>query len=405
MRFLTCCLLTSAVVIPAAANADALKLKPLIDTRLRYENVDQTGIAKKANALTARARLGLEATSGQFVFLAEAEGVLALDNNYFSGVNSKSATYPIVADPQNVELNRVQLQYKGLPKTVVTVGRQRINLDDQRFVGSVGWRQNEQTFDAVRVTWAGLPRLSIDASYVWSVRTVNGVDGTGARPTAIPGSNWFGLVSYAAPIGTLTGFAYLVDQDLAAVQGFRLSSQSYGVRFAGSRPIAPGWKIGYIASAARQSDYRRNPNRYAASYYLAEANVSGKVLAATAGYEVLGADHGTALTSFQTPLASLFRFQGWAGKFGTTPPNGIRDLYGTLGANWKTKGLISGVGLGATWHHFDSDRLSQHYGDELDLLAQAKLKRFTVAARLARYKADQFQTDTTKGFLSVEWVL
>jgi hypothetical protein len=32
----------------------------------------------------------------------------------------------------------------------LTLGRQRINLDDQRFVGSVGWRQNEQTFDAVR---------------------------------------------------------------------------------------------------------------------------------------------------------------------------------------------------------------------------------------------------------------
>ncbi len=75
-------------------------------------------------------------------------------------------------------------------------------------------------------------------------------------------------------IGTLTGFAYLVDQDLAALQGFRLSSQSYGVRFAGSRPIAPGWKLGYIASVARQSDYRRNPNRYAASYYLAEGKLS-----------------------------------------------------------------------------------------------------------------------------------
>jgi hypothetical protein len=384
------------------AQAQDITLKPLIDARLRYEHVDQDGIADQADAATLRVRSGVQASTGPWSALVESEATIGIANHYNDGLNGRPL--PLVADPQNIEINRAQIRYAA-HKGSITAGRQVLDLADQRFVGPAPWRQNEQTFDAVRVTWAGIPRLSVDASYVWSVRTVNGVDGTGARPTAIPGSNWFGLVSYAAPIGTLTGFAYLVDQDLAAVQGFRLSSQSYGIRFAGSRPIAPGWKLGYIASAARQSDYRRNPNRYAASYYLAEANVSGKVVAATAGYEVLGADHGTALTSFQTPLASLFRFQGWASKFGTTPPNGIRDLYGTLGANWKTKGLISGVGLGATWHHFDGDRLSQHYGDELDLLAQAKLKRFTVAARLARYKADRFQTDTTKGFLSVEWVL
>lgn len=385
-----------------AAHAQDVTLKPLIDARLRYEHVDQDGIADTADAATLRVRSGVQASTGPWSALVESEATIGISNRYNDGLNGRPL--PLVADPQNIEINRAQLRYTA-HKASITAGRQVLDLADQRFVGPAPWRQNEQTFDAVRVTWAGIARLSVDASYVWSVRTVNGIDGTGARPTAVPGSNWFGLVSYTAPIGTLTGFAYLVDQDLAALQGFRLSSQSYGVRFAGSRPIGAGWKIGYIASAARQSDYRRNPNNYAASYYLAEANLSGKVIAATAGYEVLGADHGAALTSFQTPLASLFRFQGWAGKFGTTPPNGIRDLYGTLGANWKTKGPISGVGLGATWHHFDSDRLSQHYGDELDLLAQARLKRFTVAARLARYKADRLQTDTTKVFLSVEWVL
>src|SRR6185436_13070135 len=152
MRFLTCCLMSSAALLPAAAQA--VKLKPIVDTRLRYENVDQAGLAKDANALTARARLGVEATEGPLSFLVEAEGTLALNESYFSGLNRK-ATYPIVADPENIELNRIQVQYKGLPGTVVTAGRQRINLDDQRFVGSVGWRQNEQTFDAVRVEWSG----------------------------------------------------------------------------------------------------------------------------------------------------------------------------------------------------------------------------------------------------------
>jgi hypothetical protein len=30
-------------------------------------------------------------------------------------------------------------------------GRQRIKLDDDRWVGNVGWRQNEQTYDAARL--------------------------------------------------------------------------------------------------------------------------------------------------------------------------------------------------------------------------------------------------------------
>ena len=58
-------------------------------------------------------------------------------------------SYPVVADPENYDLNRLQLTNSSLPGTVITLGRQRILLDDQRFVGNVGWRQNEQTFDAL----------------------------------------------------------------------------------------------------------------------------------------------------------------------------------------------------------------------------------------------------------------
>src|SRR5688572_18115918 len=112
MRLLTCCLMSSAALLPAAAQA--VKLKPIIDARLRYENVDQTGIGHEADALTARARLGIEATEGPLSFLVEGEGTLALDEKYASGVNRKTSLpapigYPIVADPENVELNRIQV--------------------------------------------------------------------------------------------------------------------------------------------------------------------------------------------------------------------------------------------------------------------------------------------------------
>ena len=133
--------------------------------------------------------------------------------------------------------------------------------------------------------------------------------------------------------------------------------------------------------------------------------MSGKLLTATGGYEVLGADKGVALTSVQTPLASFFRFQGWASKFTTTPPDGLRDAYATVGANWKSKGWLSGYGIGATYHLFDSDRLSRRYGEELDLIASVKIKRYVITARYAHYKADTFATDTDKLFLTVDWVI
>jgi len=385
----------------SGAQAQDIALKPLIDARLRYEHVDQDGVADGADAVTLRIRSGVQASTGPISALLEAEGTIPFTTNYNDGFNGRAL--PVVPDPGNIELNRAQLSYAGNGMKL-TAGRQVLDFADQRFVGPAAWRQNEQTFDAVRVQYGGPKGLSIDAAYSWSVRTVNGIQGTAARPQSIGGDNWFATVGYATPVGTLSGFAYLVDQDAAAVSGFRLSSQTYGVRFAGSRPLSKSVKLGYVASHARQSDYARNPNRYAANYWLGEGSLTGKVLAGTIGYEVLGADKGVALTSVQTPLASFFKFQGWDSKFTTTPPNGLRDAYATLGANWKGAGWVSGYGLGATWHRFDSDRLSLHYGDELDLIASAKVKRYAAAIRYAHYRADTFATDTDKLFVTLDWV-
>lgn len=385
----------------SGAQAQDITLKPLIDARLRYEHVDQAGIADSADAMTLRLRSGAQADTGPFSALVEGEGTLAIDGHYNDGLNGRPL--PLVADAQTVQLTRAQVSYAANGMRV-TAGRQMLELADQRFVGSMPWRQNEQTFDAVRMQWSGIKGLSMDATYSWSVRTVNGIQGVGARPQSIGGNNWFGILGYATPLGTVSGFAYLVDQDAAAVSGFQLSTQTYGVRLAGSRALVGGLKLAYTGSFAQQGNYARNPNTYHADYWLGEGTLSGKVLAGTVGYEVLGAANGLALTSVQTPLASYFRFQGWAAKFAVTPPNGLRDAYATLGANWKTRGWVSGYGLGATFHRFDSDRLSQHYGDEVDLVASARVRHYTAAVRYARYRADAFATNTDRLFLTLDWI-
>jgi hypothetical protein len=399
--------LLAAALLGSAASADDITFKPLLDTRLRYETVDQDGIAKNADALTLRVRPGVQASDGAWSVLVEGEGTLAIANDYNDGTNGKTQ-YPAVIDPRNAELNRAQIRYATKDLTV-TAGRQLLELADQRFVGSSNWRQNQQTFDAVRVQWGQGAKtgrgFSADLSYSWSDRTVNGTHGKGARQQAISGDNVFALLNYGTSIGTMTGFAYLVDQDEKLVQNYGLSSQTYGVRFAGSRPLSKDVKIGYVASWGNQSDYHRNPNHYSADYWLAEATLTAKALTATGGYEVLGADHGLALTSVQTPLASYFKWNGWDAKFGTTPPNGLRDLYGTLGYGWKKVGPADAINLSATYHRFDSARLSQHYGNEWDLLATAKRGHTLFSVRYARYRADRFMTDTSKFWLQADWIL
>ncbi|WP_447751886.1 alginate export family protein [Sphingopyxis fribergensis] len=386
------------------ACAQEVTVKPLLDARLRMEMVDQDGLPDDADALTLRVRPGAQLSKGRWSALVEGEANLAILYDYNDGTNGKTG-FPLVADPPNLELNRAQLRYAGENGLALTAGRQRIELADQRFVGSAGFRQNEQTYDAVRLQWGKPKGLNADLAYSWSVRTVNGRNGAGARPQAIGGDNIFALVGYGTAIGTLSGFAYLVDQDEAAVQGFRLSSQTWGLRFAGSRPLARDVTLNYVASWARQSDWRRNPNDYAADYRLAEAGLVVGGFTATGGYELLGADRGIALTSVQLPLSSHFRFNGWAGKFVTTPPNGLRDLYASLGYGWKKAAGFDTIGVTAVWHRFDSDRMDQHYGDEIGVALTAKRGHTLGSVRYARYRADDFATDTDRLWLTLEYML
>ncbi|WP_311266998.1 hypothetical protein [Sphingobium sp. WCS2017Hpa-17] len=396
------CASAAVLAVAGPACAQDISLKPVAEARLRYEHVDQDGVAQEtADALTVRARAGLTASAGALSATIVGQGTLAIVDDYYDGLNG-AATRPIVADPQNVALYIAQLQYKTKALTL-TGGRQKIALDDERFVGNVAFRDNAQTFDAVRAELTPAKGLKLDVACAWSVRTIWGFQGKGVRQQAVSGDNILANLSYATPVGTLTGFAYLVDQDEAAVQAFRFSSQTYGVRLAGARPLSKAAKISYQLSYARQSDYHSNPNDYGADYWLADATLDVRGWKLNGGYEVLGASSGAAFTSFQTPLGTNFKFQGWADKFLTTPANGIRDLYVGGGYGWKQMGPLIGVALAASWHRFDSDRLDQHYGNEIDLLASAKAGKTALSLRYAHYEAKAMATDTDKVWVQADW--
>ncbi|HEX7877068.1 MAG TPA: alginate export family protein [Sphingobium sp.] len=419
------CFLLSASTLSAIAApvlAQDVTFKPIVEARLRYETVDQAGPApltsnRDADAVTIRMRAGGELSKGPFAFLAEAEGTLAIDENYNSGVNGKTL-YPMVPDPQNVEVNRVQLQYRTKP-LVVTLGRQRINLDDQRFVGSVAWRQNEQTFDAVRVEYMGVKNLKVDLTYAISARTIWGIDGgkfgSTNRPTQIDGDNIFANVSYKTKYGTLTGFAYLIDEDEPIAALLRNSSQTYGARFAGAVPLAKKVKLSYLASYARQSDYAKNPVDYAADYAAGELGLEVSAIKLTAGYELRGSDgNATGIAggfALQTPFATLHKFNGWADKFLTTPATGLQDRYASIAYTVPKVGKMGPLVASFLYRRFNSDRLSIHYGDEIDAQVTLKIdKHLSALVKYADYDRKGIASftgdaDTKKFWAQIDYAL
>ncbi len=393
--------------------AEGMTFDPMLDARLRWEDVDAT--AKTADAVTLRVRAGGEIkhkASGLSV-LAEGTGTLALATDYsaFPYANATSSqyrpTHATIPDPQDAAINRLQIAYQG--KVLgLTVGRQRINLDDQRFVGSVGWRQNEQTFDAVRGTVAYGP-LALDATYANSQRSIFGNDG-GLRK-AYGGEFVFLGAGLKHKLGSVKGFAYLLDYDKttfanAAARSTLDSSQTYGLRAAiAPVKLAKGISATLTGSYANQASFGNNAKHYNTDYYTWEGGLTVKDHTITGGYEKLGADRAATggAWSFQTPMATLHKFNGTADLFLTTPANGLADTYVGLAGKFPKVKLLPGLTYGATYHWFGSAIHAQKYGNEFDAQIGFKTRKVTWLVKYADYQAKGFGVDTRKFWLQAEY--
>ncbi|WP_057830254.1 alginate export family protein [Colwellia sp. TT2012] len=351
-----------------------------VELRARYESVDQDGIDKNASALTLKSRITVNTGSyNNFSMSIEVDKVDALVDDYHSKTNGNTQ-YPVVADPQGTDVNQAYIKYANDGFSAV-VGRQRILHNNQRFVGGVGWRQNEQTYDGVRAQYK-TDVLSVDYSYIQNINdiTANNVKGD------------FHLVNAHYNINNshkITAFAYLLDYD--AVEQYKNSSSTLGASYNGNFG-----KFLVNASLASQSDNADNPTRYSAMYLNAEAGYNFGDVTVLAGYEVLGSDNGI---GFNTPLATKHKFNGWADKFLSTPSEGLQDAYITA------KGKVSRVKWVATYHDFTSDVGSIDFGSELNLIATYHFnKNYAVLVKAANYgegDAEQKPTDTNKLWLQV----
>ena len=388
-----------AADVPPAQSAPAPVpvVKAYADIRYRIETVDQDGIARSAFASTLRARLGLRTREWQGLSATlEGEAVGHVGSESYNDTVNGRTQYPTVADPRDSSINQAFLRYRWNDRLELNAGRQAVNLDNQRWIGSVGWRQNDQTLDGASVAVKPLKGMSLSYGYVGRVNRVFGRDS--AQGT------WDGsrihLLRAAQDVkgwGTFVAYDYLLDIPAAPAS----SSATLGARFSGSHALGAGpLKLLYAVEYARQSDYGDNPRDFSLNYLLLEPGIASGPWSVKLGYERL---EGNGTVALQTPLATLHAFNGWADKFLTTPANGLRDVYGD--ATWKLKGpgVLKDTSLRLAWHDYHSVHNSLHYGNELNFLVSRPLNsHFTVLAKYADYNADRFATDTKKFWVAVE---
>ena len=385
-----------AVCVAAKSRADGLspiagafgETKPIVDLRLRTETVEQEPLANDAHATTLRLRAGFETGKAwNTALLIEGEGILPLGKSYRPDpMIPEMTTYPVVADAETYEINRFQLTNTSLPGTTITLGRQRIALDDQRFVGPSPWRQNEQTFDALRVVNRSVANLVIDATYF---NKVNRVFGERSPQGDYEGDSGLINVGYQTKIGKITAFGYLLDfENIEGVPAaVRDSTATYGLRFAGERPVGKV-KLAYAASYATQSDYADNPLTFDLDYKMAEFTVTFRQFSLGAGKEIMEGDllAPGVTKGFTTPLATLHKFDGWADKFLTTPGNGLENQYVTGGVTLKGVGALDTVAAIVTYRDFEAERISADFGEEWDFSLSTKFKRATLLLKYATYE-------------------
>ncbi len=189
-------------------------------------------MTKNANASTLRTRLVYKSGEWRDLFITvNMDDVRTLLVNDYNSTRNGQTQYPIVADPKGTDLNLASITYTGLEDGDIVLGRQRIIRDNARFVGNVGWRQNEQTYDSASIDYKFLEKGEVFYAYVDRVKRIFGPN-DGPAPTQgsfSSNSNLFDARYEFTPLLNLSGYAYLLDFGNAA----NLSSQTLGLRLTG----------------------------------------------------------------------------------------------------------------------------------------------------------------------------
>ncbi|HKQ10101.1 MAG TPA: hypothetical protein VJS85_02835, partial [Rhizomicrobium sp.] len=280
--------------------------RAVIDLRSRFETVSDNSKTLDANAVTVRARLGYDTGYwNNFQLGFDFDQIWTVGGATYNSTRNGKTAYPTIADPAMTALNRLTLSYASDFDTKFTIGRQRLLIGNQRFVGNAGWRQHEQTYDSLSAVNTSIEDLTFTYAYLYRVNRIGGPaiplpSNTTASATGL--ANYFKSDSHvmdAVYIGVdhlrLEGYAFLLDLSApsyatAAAQQTatsRLSTATYGGRADYTFPLVEDVTAKLTGEFAHQTGYANNPLSISLNYWLGEGSLTYKGLTGLVGYEVL----------------------------------------------------------------------------------------------------------------------
>lgn len=365
-----------------------------LDARYRLEHVDQDGFAENARASTLRARGGFEtARWNGFSALIEVELTRPIGSEQYNSTINNRTTYPVVADPESEEINRALFYYKQ-GQSHFLLGRQTLPIDQERFLGAVDFRQNQQTYDALMYMNRSFPGWTLVYGYMDGVRRFLSDD----NPVGdIDMNSHVVNAEYQTPNeNRLTIYGQFLDMQTPAVT--TRSHRNIGVRYQGSAgKDALKWL--YHIEYADQSSYASGAGFIDADYLRAELGPRfANQWVLNFGIEQLS---GNGTYGFQTPFATGHDYNGRADVFAAqTPSDGLRDLFVSLDAP------LLGARASVVFHQFDSDAGSTDYGSELDIIVSYRfMKNYQLAFEYADFNAKGFPGDKRVVSLSLRYEL
>lgn len=365
-------------------------IKPLIDIRARYEFGDTDGL-DPSHAFTLRERIGFKTRSFHgFSALVEGEFSQAIVDDFTSGDPGADPVVPgntVISDPETNELNQAYLQYARY-ETIVRLGRQKIIYDNAAFIGNVGWRQNEQTFDAISLSSTFVDGLTFNYAYVKQVNRIFGSEALVPTNENVPGEIHLLNLSYTGIKGlTLGAYGYFMDFD--DLDGW--DNDTFGIS-------AKGTVAGLLLYGEVAFQNEAGPaNDEDAFYFHATATKTFGTQSVTLGVEHLDA-------GFQTPLATVHAFNGFADVFIGQRINGIHggltDVYLS-----HTLPIFWGIKWTNTLHGYGDNEVSTGLGWEYNSVLVKKFDdHFSVIVEISHFETESTLPTTTRASLGVTYV-
>lgn len=336
--------------------------------RYRFETYEtrRNNSIRDAYANTAKFRMKFRSPiENDLRALIEFDHVAFLDEQKFSSAAIPKDSYPAIHDSKGSDLNQFYIQYEGFDLLSFQVGRQTMNWDNGRFIGSHAWRLNEQSFDGLSYQFKQ-DDIHYRYAFIRNVQTIYGPNPTDfPEEENIRGENHFFNASYdGLRWGKLIAYAYIINPE----EEIRNASahSTAGLSIEGSYYF--GKKIlNYRVELAQQNAKNKNPDDYRANYHHLTLEWSHRNISFVFDRELLGSDEDFN-HAFQTPYADPHPFNGLADQFTTTPDEGLIDTHIAI-SNSENDSLVN-----FQYHQFKAEKGPLRYGNELDLSFEKDLK-------------------------------